>query len=59
MCTVPLPKVSTAMYVEIKLSVASSGSLVSRSFEVVDRREPIFFRKALLHEKINVKLPPA
>ena len=43
MCTVPLPKVSTAMYVEIKLSVASSGSLVSRSFEVGDRREPISF----------------
>jgi hypothetical protein len=37
MCTVPLPKVS----------VASSGSLASRSFEVGDRREPIFFRKAL------------
>lgn len=29
MCTVPLPKVSIATYVEIKLNVASSGSLAS------------------------------
>jgi hypothetical protein len=45
MCTVPLPKVSIAMYVELKLSVASSGSLASRTFELGDRREPISFRK--------------
>lgn len=57
MCTVPLPKVSVAS--SGSLAFASSGSLASRSFEVGDRREPIFFRKALLHKKINVKLSPA